>query len=317
MAKMNRTQALDSVVFRCLQCKQNFERPPQVVEDAPDCEWHPYTYSADCPSCGEECGQASYQRNLLKAWSKSNGPKSKEGKAAVRQNLAGHPTPEEAQRTRFNAMKHGMNARVARYFPSKPDGYPACKTCDIDRQFCQSQPACQQQTQLYMVHHAAFEQRDPRHLTSIYSDIQSTITAVVQQILQTIVIDGVVLRSPSWKLDQEGNVVIGSYVDETGQTRTIYEVHSHPLLRSLQDFLSKNGMSLADMGMTPKVVQEEEEAMGNLAIDESNQQSLIEYQQRSAVALEDLAALARKANAKRDQDPVLIEYRQQNGDANV
>ena len=76
-------------------------------------------------------------------------------------------------------------------------------------------------------------------------------------------------------------------------------------------------MSLADMGMTPKVVQEEEEAMGNLAIDESNQQSLIEYQQRSAVALEDLAALARKANAKRDQDPVLIEYRQQNGDANV
>ena len=317
MAKINRTQALDTVVFRCGHCKRNFERAPQVVEDAPDCDWHPYTYVAACPDCGAECGQASYQRNLLKAWSKSTGPKTKAGKDAVRQNLAGHPTPEETQRTRFNAMKHGMNARVARYFPSKPDGYPACKTCDIDRQFCQSQPACQQQTQLFMLHHAAFEQRDPSHLTTIYSDIQATITAIVQQVLQTIVIDGVALRSPAWKLDQEGNVVIGSYLDDKGERRTIYEVHSHPLLRSLQDFLSKNGMSLADMGMTPKVVQEEEEAMGNLAVNESSQQSLLEYQQRSAVALEDLASLAKKANAKRDQDPVLIEYRQQNGGEHV
>lgn len=307
-------KSLDTVVFRCAECKKTFECAPETVTDAPECEWHPYAYSAPCPSCGETCGQAHFQRNLLKAWSRATGPKTAAGKAAVRQNLAGHPTPEETQRTRFNAMKHGMNARTARYFPSKPDGYPACASCDIDRDFCRNQPACQRQTQLFMLHHAAFEQRDPRHLTAIYSDMQAAITAIVQQVLQTIVADGVALRSPAWKVDQEGNVVIGEYLDPaSGEMKVIYEVHAHPLIRSLQDFLSKNGMSLADMGMTPRVIEQEEQAMGHLKQDAASQQSLLEYSERSAKALENLAVLAQRANERKMQDPVLIEYQQQNG----
>ena len=314
MSKHDLSQALDKVVFRCRQCKCNFECAPAKVIDDPECEWHPYKYYAPCPTCNEECEQAHYQRNLMKAWAKATGPVTAACKAAVCKNLAGHPTPEETKRTRFNALKHGMNARVARYFPSKPDGYPACRNCDIDRNFCRQQPACQQQTQLFMMHHAAFEQRDPKHLTPIYSEIQAAITAIVQQVLQTIITDGVALRSPAWKLDKDGNVVIGEYIDHsTGEMRVIHEVHAHPLLRSLQDFLSKNGLSLSDMGMTPKVIEQEEEKLGNLAVNESTQQSLLEYQQRSAKALENLASLAEKANARRDQDPVLIEYRKQNG----
>lgn len=314
MSKKNLAESLNTVVFRCRACKLNFECEPIKIIDDPECEWHPFKYKAICPSCEEECEQAHFQKNLLKAWSKSTGPITASGKNKVSQNLKGHPSPEETRRTRFNAMKHGMNARVAKYFPSKPDGYPACKNCQIDRNFCRSQPACQQQTQLFMLHHAAFDQRDPKHLTPIYSEIQAAITAIVQQVLQTIVADGVTLRSPAWKLDKDGNVVIGEYADyETGEMKVIYDVQAHPLLRSLQDFLSKNGMSLADMGMTPKVIKDEEESLGNLAVKESNQQSLIEYQERSALALENLAELAKKAKEKRDQDPVLIEYRQQNG----
>lgn len=317
MAKKSRRdyqQALNTVVFRCMSCRRNFESAPQVVVDEPARTHHPFRYFAACPFCSQEAEQAQYEVNLIKAWCHATGPKTDEGKAVSTQNLAGHPTPEEAKRTRFNAMKHGLNARVATYFPAKPDGYSACQNCDIDRKFCAAQPACQKQTQLFMLHQAAFEQRDPKHLISIYADMQAAITAIMQQILQTILRDGVSLRTPAWAVDKEGCVVIAEYKDlVTGQNQTIYEVKAHPLLRALQDFLSKNGMSLADMGMTPRVIEQEEAALGKLAQDSETQQSLLEYSQRQAQALENLANLARRANARREQDPVLIEYRQQNG----
>ena len=314
----NYSQSLDSVVFRCYDCRKNFDCAPERMEDEPARPHHPFRYFAACPTCGAEVEQAQYEVNLIKAWCNATGPKTAEGKAATAKNLDGHPTPEEAKRTRFNAMKHGLNARVAQYFPAKPDRYAACETCDIDRVFCASQPACQKQTQLFMLHQAAFEQRDPKYLIPIYADMQAGITAIMQQILQTILKEGVSLRTPAWAVDKDGNVVIAEYEDlATGQRRTIYDVKAHPLLRSLQDFLSKNGMSLADMGMTPRVIEQEEAALGKLAQDGETQQSLLEYSQRQAAALENLADLARRANAKKMQDPVLIEYQQQNGDGNV
>ena len=313
----NYSQSLDSVVFRCYDCRKNFERAPERVADEPARPHHPFRYFAACPICGAEVEQAQYEVNLIKAWCNATGPKTEDGKAATAKNLDGHPTPEEAKRTRFNAMKHGLNARVAQYFPAKPDGYAACETCDIDRVFCASQPACQKQTQLFMLHQAAFEQRDPKHLIPIYADMQAGITAIMQQILQTILKEGVSLRTPAWAVDKDGNVVIAEYVDlATGQLQKIYEVKAHPLLRSLQDFLSKNGMSLADMGMTPRVIEQEEATMGKLAQDGETQQSLIEYSQRQAAALENLADLAKRENEKKMQDPVLIEYQQQNGGEN-
>ena len=123
----------------------------------------------------------------MKAWANATGPRTEEGKAATAANLEGHPTKEEAQRTRFNAMKHGLAARTATYFPAKYDGYEFCSTCDVDRNFCASQPACVKKTELFMLHHAAFEQRNPKHLMGIYSDLQASVLAVVQQIIQTIV----------------------------------------------------------------------------------------------------------------------------------
>lgn len=313
----NYSESLDTVVFRCHACKKNFECKPARVEDEPARAHHPFRYFAACPSCGDEVEQAQYHVNLIKAWCNATGPKTDEGKAATAKNLEGHPTPEEAKRTRFNAMKHGLNARVAQYFPAKPDKYAACETCDIDRAFCASQPACQKQTQLFMLHQAAFEQRDPKHLIPIYADMQAGITAIMQQILQTILKDGVSLRTPAWAVDACGKVVIAEYLDlATGHMQKIYEVKAHPLLRALQDFLSKNGMSLADMGMTPRVIEQEEAAMGKLAQDGETQQSLLEYSQRQAAALENLADLAKRANARKMQDPVLIEYQQQNGGNN-
>jgi hypothetical protein len=59
-------------------------------------------------------------------------PVTAEGKAAAAKNLEGHPTPQESRLTRFNAMKHGMEARTATYFPAKPGKYAFCEGCDVD-----------------------------------------------------------------------------------------------------------------------------------------------------------------------------------------
>ncbi|MBF0802999.1 MULTISPECIES: hypothetical protein [unclassified Neisseria] len=48
-----------------------------------------------------------------------------------------------------------------------------------------------------MLHQAAFEQRDPKHLIPIYADMHAGITAIMQQILQTILKEGGVVAHAS------------------------------------------------------------------------------------------------------------------------
>lgn len=309
----NLSAPLNRIVFRCDPCQRNFETEPARVEDDPSAPWHPFAYSAPCPSCGDDAAQAQYHRALIKAWASATGPRTPEGKATVARNLEGHPTPEETLRTRFNALKHGMHAEVAQYFPAAPGRYPACQACDVDPVFCVRQPACVKQTQLFMLHHAAFEQRDPKHLTTIYASIQSAITAVVQQILQTIIADGVKLETPAWAVNRDGDVVIGEYTDIEGQTHTIIETRAHPLLDALSKFLARNNLSLSDMGMTPKVIEQEEEQLGRLQHDAQSQLLLADFAQRQQASLEALKDLAKRAQLRKEADPVLIEYRQQNG----
>ncbi|WP_040652888.1 hypothetical protein [Pseudogulbenkiania ferrooxidans] len=308
---------LDTVTFRCSPCRHTFDAEPLRVDDAAELEHHPFAYAAACPLCGRETGQAPFHKALVKAWANATGPKTSAGKAAVTKNIEGHPTPEEALRTRFNAMKHGMAAETAQYFPSRPGKYPACSSCDVDHTYCAQQPACVKQTQLFMVHHAAFEQRNPKHLVPIYSSIQASITAIIQQILQTIIADGVKLEHPAWAVTREGDIVIGEYNDfETGKKRTIMEVKAHPLLKPLQEFLSRNNLSLSDMGMTPKAIEQEEQQMGKLQRGEDTQAtlSLQDFAAKQAESLAALKQLAERANARKQRDPVLIDYQQQNGD---
>jgi hypothetical protein len=121
------------VTFQCQPCKNTFEVEPERIQDAPELEHHPFRYFAECPKCFGEVEQALWERALMKAWQNATGPKSEERKAAAAKNLEGHPTPDEARRTRFNAMKNGLHARSATHFPAKPDGYSFCSGCDVDR----------------------------------------------------------------------------------------------------------------------------------------------------------------------------------------
>lgn len=313
MAK-DRSKPLSEITFHCHHCAKTFKAEPGRVEDDATQEHHPFRYFAPCATCDRECEQAQHERALLKAWANSTGPRTEEGKAATAANLEGHPTPEEAKRTRFNAMKHGLNARTATYFPAKPDGYDFCAACDVDRVWCGQQPACAKKTELFMLHHAAFEQRDPKRLMGIYADLQASVFAVLQQILQTIIADGVKVDTVKWYLNKAGEIEVAEYIDEDGKRRIVREqIMAHPLFKPLGELLSRANLSLADMGMTQKVIEAEEDEMGRLEHEGAQREELTDFARRQVAALENLAGVIERAKANKQRDPVLIEHQSQQG----
>lgn len=313
MAK-NRSQKISEITFYCKPCCQSFKGEPGRTEDIPGQDHHPFAYFSACPKCGLECEQAHWEKNLFKAWRNATGPKTEEGKASTAANLEGHPTPDEALRTRFNAMKHGLSARTATYFPSKPDGYSFCSGCDVDRLHCAAQPACIKKTELFMLHHASFEQRNPKHLMGVYADLQASIFAMVQQIVQTIVSDGVKVEQVVWDRDAEGNVRVAEYFDEKGERHIIREnMMAHPLFKPLGEMLSRANLSLADMGMTQKVIEAEEDQLGRIAHDHEETEAVQAYRNRMTELLAGMAEKVQRANQQTANDPKLIEYHQDGG----
>jgi hypothetical protein len=212
-------------------------------------------------------------------------------------------------------MKHGLNARVATYFPAKPDGYAACKTCDVDREWCAEQPACAKQTQNFMLHHAAFEQRNPKHLMGIYADLQAAVLAVVQQVLQTIIADGVKIVSPKYWTDVTGKVIIAEYLDERGERHVINEINAHPLFRPLGELLTRANLNLHDMGMTAKVIDDEDIEFGRLSVASQATTDLATFAAKNAESMAALRDMVDRAQVAARRDPVLIEHQNQQGGA--
>lgn len=308
---------LSEVTFRCAKTGHGaFKASPARVDPDPDDAVHPWQYFAPCPYCEEECPQAHWERSLMKAWQNATGPTSEEGKAASAENLVGHPTKEESLRTRFNAMKHGASAKVATYFPAKPDGYPMCATCDVDRYFCSQQPCCTKQTQNFMLHHAAFEQRKPGMLTEMYSGMQAAVFSILQQIIQTIIADGVKLTRPVFHFDEKGALSLAIYTDEDGERKTIIDVAAHPLLKSMSDLLIKNNLSLADMGMTNKVIEADDLMPGQVSRSAAPLISDDEYRRQQLAALQALGDKVMRSNKLTSADPILVEFGRENGIVN-
>lgn len=303
------TERLDRVAFHCRACGARFDAVPERVVDAPDEVAHPWLYFADCLTCGEEASQAAWERNLMKAHANATGPTTPEGKAAVTRNLEGHPTPEEAQRTRFNAMKHGMTARTATYFPAKPGKYPDCEHCQYRLDCSVADRACRKRVELFMRTHIAFDTRDPKLLTELNADIQSNIMAIMQNMLITIVADGVALRQPAWYYDKDGGLHWVEKIDpDSGEVTPVIEIQAHPLLKPLRELLAANGMTLTDLAMTPRVVESVESEMGQLDHQAQSREQLLEYSRRQTEAVEGLQALVDRGRARLARDPVLLEH---------
>jgi len=311
------SKKLDAVTFRCGVCRHTWEEPPDLVEPDDDAEHHPWAYFGNCPMCeARHQPQAPWERALLKAHQMSTGPRTPEGKVATASNLDGHPTPEEALRTRFNGMKHGLNARTATYFPAKPDGYAFCKSCDVDRYWCSEQPACVKQTEIFMLHHAAFEQRDPKALSRIHGDLHAALVASLQMCLQTVLGDGVVIKVPKVQLDKDGKSVTLEWEDKEGNRHPVLEYMANPVFKPIADLVTRLGLSLSELGMTVKSSEEEgAELRGRLGLSANTGETLDRFADRMAAALDKVPALLRDAAADSAKDKVLLEHEAATGTA--
>ncbi|CAM8626532.1 hypothetical protein MCEMSHM24_02681 [Comamonadaceae bacterium] len=310
------TAQLSTVNFRCGVCKHAWESEPDLIEEDPEQEFHPYQYFGDCPKChAEGQPQAVWARNLMKAHQMSTGPKSAEGLARVSKNLEGHPNGEAVLRTRFNAMKHGMAAKTATYFPAKPDGYSFCKQCDVDRTWCGNQAACVKQTEIFMLHHAAFESRNPRVLQGIHADLQAGLTAMLQMLMQQVLGDGVVITQPRVELDRSGASRTLSYLDEQGNRKYILDRQAHPALKAISDFVGRLGISMSDLGMTVKAADPDdgEQSGGMLKLDEKTKETLSDFNQRMQLAMDGARQMLAAADKATKEDPVLIAHQAREG----
>lgn len=309
------TGRLKEVNFKCGNCRKSFSAPPDLIEDDPDTPYHPHRYFGNCPHCGaEHQPQAGWERGLLKAHQTSTGPVTAEGKAASAANLEGHPTSEETRRTRFNAMKHGMEARTATYFPAKPDGYAFCKQCDVGREWCAAQPACVKQTEHFMLHHAAFDQRNPKVLTSLHADLHAAMMATLQMCLQSVLAEGVLIKQPRVELDREGKSVTLSYIGEDGRRKFIYDYVSNPAFKPIADLVTRMGLSMNDLGMSVRSFEDGEEAgkgIGMLRLDEKSKETLDAFGVRMLEASRKAADLIKQSQADLVSDPVYIQHQAQ------
>jgi hypothetical protein len=304
---------LRHVSFRCAECKHAFAGVPDLVEDDPDTAFHPHRYYAHCPACkAQNQPQASWERALMAAHQAATGPVTPEGKAASAGNLVGHPTPAEARLTRFNAMKHGMQARVAQYFPARPDKYAFCGQCEVSRSWCAEQPACVKQTELFMLHHAAVDQRNPKHLSQIHADIIAAVTAALQLCLQAVLGEGVLIKQPRVEMDREGTPVTLTYLQADGTKGYIYDYQANPAFKPITDLISRLGLSMSDLGLTVKASEEDDPAgQGALGLGATSRESLEDFNRRMIGAMDGMKDKLGRAAANLRKDPILIEHEAQ------
>jgi hypothetical protein len=314
MPRKDWSARLDRATFRCGDCRRTFQAVPDLVDDDPDNAAHPFRYFANCPACGaQNVPQASWERALMAAHQAATGPITPAGKASAAANLAGHPTAEESRLIRFNAMKHGMEARTASYFPAKPGKYSFCESCEVDPYWCSEQPACVKQTELFMLHHAAMDQRDPKVLGKIHADLSAALTATLQLCLQSVLGRGVEISVPRVELSKDGVPVTLTYIDQNGEQQTVYQISANPLFKPIADLITRLGLSMSDLGLTVKASEEADPAgIGTLSIGGgSSKEALEDFSRRAVLAMQGVKDQLGRAQQRMRSDPVLIEHQAQ------
>lgn len=139
--------------------------------------------------------------------------------------------------------------------------------------------------------------------------MQAAIFAILQDSLQTIIGDGVKISNPAWSVDKDGNVVIAQYTDDDGHQHTIYEINAHPLFKPLSELLSRNNLSLSDMGMTMKDVTEESEERGCLVENAATRELASDFMRAQTASMEALRGMLDRSRIRADNDPALIAER--------
>lgn len=304
---------LPNVAFQCKACRHTWQAGPSRVTTAGDDPDPLQTdYFALCPKCGAECRQAFWQRGLWAAEGKRRGPTTAAGKARCAENLA-NMTPEQKQRAKYNNVKHGRYLKEMTPLPAKPDGYAWCAGCEIARDYCAAQPVCMLKASHFVLVRAAFEQRDPSLLNGVMAEAHGMSLMVVREMLLSVLQQGVSREMPRVVLDKDGNPRVVEILDKDGNITPVTQQEINQLLRVIPDWISRIGLSLSDLGMTPKVIDDGDAAMGRLKDEEDRREALADFARQNAASLDALKGMLLRAQEKKGRDPVLIEYNQQNG----
>ena len=285
----------ERTIFWCPECRHRWEADAERVEPSVDSP-HPFEYFATCPKCGEQRNESPQIKGLYRAWLNITGSKSTE---ISNKNLV----PPDPEKFRFNALRHGMYAKKAKYFPAKEGRYPECSDCGYAAE-CEVSGVCLELSKIRMMVQRAVDHRDPKALGELMKTTQADLFVMLQRMFSQVFQDGVTLEAPVWAGTKEGYVLVQ---DEDG--RQVMEKSAHPLLPRLIDMVAKNSLSLSDMLLTPKTSEEAEAVKGHLEGEKESREQLSDYRQQRNQMLEQFLSgqAALDANAKRAADPVAAE----------
>lgn len=265
-------------MFICGTCQNKFSSTEYEQFDFPERVEHPYEYTTSCPVCRSEAKLNPVQLNLFKAWLATSNPREGEALANIREGNK----KKDTSLSRFNALTHGLTARVARFFPAREGKYAACETCEYLNNGCgQVSTSCMKRAELFLQYELATENKDPNMLNKLMSDTQAGLMAIQTDMMAEIAQTGVVIHDPVHFNDKEtGKVRLAEITNpETGETQILTEVRDHPLLKRLIEFVQKNNQTLADMQMTQRQQEEEKTLKGFIEQDEESREEARKRQQ--------------------------------------
>ena len=144
-----------------------------------------------------------------------------------------------------NAMKHGLlpggallprsvaNIRTVRAAPISTTATPAITT-----------PVCVAPG-LFMLHRAAFQQRDPDALRDLHADNQAQIRAILQDIVLAITRTGVRLQTLGGT-PIKGRSALGGTLQRGWRSGAAHEDRAHPLIKAIFEIMSRDPRRSAD-----------------------------------------------------------------------
>lgn len=272
------------IAFHCAfsrgGCGARFKAKKYESEPYPEREWLQVNYYANCPRCGELAKQAAWQLAQWKAIHDNGqpGPATEIGKDKIR-SAQKERDPESYRISRFNRMTHGMSAKVANTYPARPGRYDDCESCQWLNNGCgDAFSECIKKLELFLQFHVAGQEGNGRLLQDLLSQDQAGLAAIRSSMIRSVAKHGVMFESPEWVYDKEKGVQIAEYQDESGDRRIIKKSEVNPLIKPLTELIARNHTTLADMGLTPGVKEDEKKLPGYL--DDDDRESVAEVEAR-------------------------------------